>query len=553
VERQISSEIEHPQWKALARSERFTNRTYSAEIDELTDELLSELSSLLSEISGTAYSIRFWDRFIRYWLISFIDTVFVEWLELAAQSERSPDPTYHRHVGTVNNRALKSMTDMLVMSQDPTWRNRLSTDIRQILINVDQLQPDSFIGDDFSADCIPNHTSLTRRDFWLGKFISQRSIVVVSTYLSRSFRTAVSLSCRTLPLRWKEPNLQRNHFSVSGRLRIAEGIVHADKKNFESVVRILLPAYIPMTVVELFPRFVTHFATPERTPPRVIYTDNQHFSSDSFAFWFALQGERGTRLVISQHGGLNGQGYFPTRDEEVEQKIADNYVHWGWSRLHHGVLAPAPLGTQFNKIPNLRKRTGILLVTDTTFRFRRKYWSDSEIYKNLVLQTYRSLPIDLQEITTVRLHRDHAKYDESHETFWLQEFPLVQLDSGNSSIRKLLRRKRLIICTTFGTTEIESFLRNIPTVLSLDPVIHQPRAEFRDHLILLESVGVVHFSEESLRNFLKINFASLEEWWNSESVQGAISLYLSKFGHQAQWRVLEYVKLLKDLARHKSR
>jgi putative transferase (TIGR04331 family) len=552
MNRLIDAEVGHPQWREFESQSRYSCTNVSDEIDGLVSNLVVDLTRALNQLSRVNYSVQFWDRYVRYWLTSFVDTLFVEWLDYAVGGGLSIHAAPIKQIRDGQLRASDSMDDALTLSQDPIWRNQLKRDVETFLAgnNSNVIE---YNHERLQAQRSQPLRSVVQRMISIVSFVTrQRPIVLVATYFPRHLRFALSLSFLTLPTRWREPRIKKSEYSTIRRLQLAAQLNGLGKQDFESLVRSLLPAYVPKSVFELFPTLVESCERLQWKTPRLIFSDNQHFSSETFALWTALQGERGAQLAISQHGGLNGQGIFLTRDEQIESRISDAYLHWGWSNSANGVKIPTLIGGHRRKWLPRRVRTEILLVTDATFRYRRKYWSDSNAYKDLVLRTYRCLSEDLKELTTVRLHRDHDRYDESHKGFWYREFPDVQLDDGFTPMRQLLRRARLVICTTLGTTEIECFLRNIPVVLSLDPILHRPRMEFREYVDLFESVGIVHFSEASLSDFVQRHYGSLEAWWRSDDVRSAIAKYLEKFGYQSQRPIREYYRTLKNLSENRT-
>jgi putative transferase (TIGR04331 family) len=549
VKRQIDADVTNPHWETFDSLERFSCTQVSLEIDEFVSDLVIELSVALNEVNQAKYSVRFWDRYIRSWLLSFVDTVFVEWLEYAVGRSSGQQMPLTKALEDVPRRASRSMNGALAISQDQRWRGQLKQDIQSFLGGSSHNFLEATHLRDAAQTSRRFRSALSRFLSIISSITGQRPIVLAANHFPWHARLALSLSFFTLPTRSFEPNVGSADYSIDSRLHISEHLKKVSDQSFGALVRALLPAYLPMSTVELFSVLVQSCGVQQRKKPRVIFSDNQHFSSESFALWIALQGERGTQLAISQHGGLNGQGLFQTRDEQIEIRIADAYLHWGWSVAPNAVRVPTLINTLTPRKLARRSRSVIMLVTDTTFRYRRKYWSDSDVYKRLVLRTFRGMPEHLKEVTTVRLHRDHDKYDESHKIFWNREFPNAKLDDGFIPMRQLLRHARLVICTTFGTTEIECFLRNIPVVLSLDPILHRPRPEFAGLVDLFESVGLIHYSEESLHNFLQEQYVSLEVWWTSDDVQRVIAKYLDQFGHRSQQPIRDYRKVLKELAK----
>lgn len=511
---------------------------------------LPKLFEALNRTLDRNFSHRFWGTYLRYWISNFTDLVLADVHEILNQDCEQAPFTFASSRFRDTPRFTDRMQDLLDISQDLGWRLNLQADIR-VLIQSDCTTSI----DDFG--CLGAPSKLARggsRSFFkraLASIAVRKEVVLTNTYLPRACESLLCFSLGSVPFRWQEPEL--SNVSVSGdlRLRLKKELEPLTGYELGSLVLSLVPYYFPLSCLELIPQLEERHVLPSARAVKVIFTANNHFASDTFAFWAAKCADDGARLLISQHGGLNGQGVLATRDEETEQVIADSYLHWGWSDVPNGVKIPSQLTVWKRPRRNGTHGSGVLLVTDATFRFRRKWWSDSPAYKALVLRTYGAIPQESRFKTTIRLHRDHDRYDDSHIDLWKSNYPEVQIDSGLSPIRKLLKSSELVICTTLGTTEIECFYRNIPVVMSLDPQLHRPRPEFEPLLQELEQVGIVHFSDESLRRFFEKEFEHLLEWWTSEKVRSVVSRYLDRYAYSSRTPFRDYRRLLRQAASEK--
>ena len=159
----------------------------------------------------------------------------------------------------------------------------------------------------------------------------------------------------------------------------------------------------------------------------------------------------------------------------------------------------------------------------------------------MLVGAYGVIPEGIKNVTTVRLHHDHDNYDESHEKMWKAHHPDAQLDSGLEPIEPLRRGARLVVCTTLGTSEIVQFSQSIPTVLRLHPEIHAVRNSCESLFKTMNDVGIVHYTDDSLRTFLKQYWDDIDSWWKSKEVQAVADTYLSRFGFQSE-RPLRHVR-----------
>jgi len=167
----------------------------------------------------------------------------------------------------------------------------------------------------------------------------------------------------------------------------------------------------------------------------------------------------------------------------------------------------------------------------------------------MLLEAYEALDEDVRKQTVVRLHHDHDKYDESHEKMWLERFPNATVNDGLSSIWKLRRRARLIVCTSLGTSEIEQFGRNMPTILRLDPEVHALRPSCVELFGEMERVGLVHWTTESFSQFVRDHWSDVDGWWGSPETQKVVAKYMATFGHRSERPLRDLRRTLLDLAR----
>lgn len=518
--------------------------------DDQTSKLLDDLGCALNEIHQVSYSKNFWERFLGYWLLNFVDLVKVEW---EATNNRSPRQSELLSTASYSRlgetRATHRMSQLLAASQREQWRVFLRNDVESFIF------AQKFVGGrshERNMVTREDSTLSNQRLKRIGLRMLMRSPVqthryfLATTYLSLRSRIALASKLRSLMGSWVEPALPESRISHELRSQVSICSDSPHQNHFEQFVRMVLPQYLPTSVIENFEIIKAVVDEMRLRRPKVIFSANLHFASDTFAYWLAKQCEMGAVLLLSQHGGLNGQGLHPTNDEILEKRIADRYCHWGWSTGPTDVRIPAQPIVWVQSRRRLKSNGSIVLMSDATFRFKRNTWTDSHRYKQLVTETFGALPDRFRSRAIVRLHRDHDRYDESHVGLWNGSFPEAILDDGWRSVKKLQKSAMLLICTTFGTTEIECFGRNIPVVLSLDPVLHQPRESFSDLLFEMESVGLVHFNRESLRTFLDKNLDDLGSWWNSEVVQQTVFKYMNKYGYMPRRPISELARILRE-------
>ena len=464
---------------------------------------------------------------IRYWLLNFLDIVVARW-ELCEQMTESERLAIVMNESTSRlANPLMRMTDLLAASQSTVWTNSFCKSVLQYWEENGHVSLAVSVADDHPTPTQPMWEAIPQTS---GRMFISR------TYLGRIPELVLSLMCGTLPSRWREPSFNE---SIDWRFRetISLNQTGFAPGTIEHFVFAILPYHLPQSLVENLEEVIEWARHRTRKTPSVIFTANLHVGSDSFLIWASQQRKHGARLLLSQHGGLNGQGVLPTRGEEFEQAFADRYLHWGWSNQPEALKIPAQLTIWKKRRRSSECKKSLLLITDCTFRYSRRPWasiSDDQEYRKMLIGAYNVIPEGIRNVTTVRLHHDHDNYDESHEKMWRAHHPDVQLDSGLEPIEPLRRAARLVVCTTLGTSEIMQFSQSIPTVLRLHPEIHAVRHSCQALFKSMNDVGVVHYSDESFRSFLKQNWDDIDRWWKSMEVQAAVGTYLFRFGSQSE-------------------
>ena len=77
-----------------------------------------------------------------------------------------------------------------------------------------------------------------------------------------------------------------------------------NNSDFEQFLKIMIPIQMPTIYLEGFTKF-NKYLQKSTWPklPKLIFTSNSHIYDDFVKFWIAQKVEKGTPLVIGQHGG----------------------------------------------------------------------------------------------------------------------------------------------------------------------------------------------------------------------------------------------------------
>jgi putative transferase (TIGR04331 family) len=535
----------------ISSEERFKRNNFA---DDVIEKLLPDIAAALNMVHQTHHSTQFWRVCLGYWLSIFIDAVYERWLCAIAVNETGDRYTLEVSGQSLRNVAPESTLSFNLLAQSTDWNRAVYETILRDFPNVEML-PATVDG----TGTVPSvHAEPRRRTLSLLRAIESFSNALgrfgayslCTTYLSRRQEMLLALSLKSFPRYWNSTRRIKNDSDKRNELRIKDD----GESEFESFVRKILVEQIPKSFVEGFDAISK--ATQRRRigrRPKVIFTSNLHLWNDEFSIWAAHQRENGTKLVISQHGGLNGQGLFPTRAEYHEGKIADCHLPWGWKGESEKTRnIPALINVGKKRFEDQSGAQKLLLITDCTYRYGRKPWlstMDNDTYISDLQGFVGELKPDIRSNVVVRLHHHSALYDADHAERWRSFDPGIALDEGEVSMDKLRAQSRIAVCTTLGTSEIEQFGRNFPTLLMINPLTHPIRSDCRELFSLMKQVGLLHESPQAAAMHIDRIWNDTNKWWNQDDVQAVVKQYLARFGRESDHPLREIRKTLKTISR----
>lgn len=253
------------------------------------------------------------------------------------------------------------------------------------------------------------------------------------------------------------------------------------------------------------------------------------------------RGPRPSRLVIVQHGGNYGESAdTEVAWTEVERRVADTFVSWGWGAGEPKV-APMPAPRLMAPLP--ATAGGALLIVSGNVReylppdrFRGARPAAGEQERFL-----EALPLELLPRVRFRAHpRVGATVEQ--QAPWRHRFPQVALDRRERSMHAEIAAARLVVVSyPFSTTFPECMAADRPVLVishGRAPAAH-PRA--REVYARLQDAGVVHHDVVSAAREAARAYEDVESWWAEPARRSAVEAYRRDFARTAadaveQWR-----------------
>jgi putative transferase (TIGR04331 family) len=519
-----------------------------AYLNDVYEMLLSELAQVLNDIHGVNYSVRYWRIALGYWLMYFTQIFFDRWQLLHDACRLDPDLLLFRMEQGESLPASADVTNFVAQMQEGWWNERLCAGIADEWTDIKVLPlmaPESRPGgdpDSLQHSHAARRHSLRGRVFfrvsrvqkWLGRFaiFSNQGVALHSPYLRRLLQWRLELLLGQLPTAGGPESLRHEPPDANWRRWKLE-IAGAD--DFTKALAEHVPRYLPTCYLEGY-QPATEVANSSGWPkaPRVIMTANSFASDDKWKLWAAERCEAGAKLVIAQHGGHYGTGAW-SASQMYEIAISDRYLSWGWSDTNEAKVFPAPSVS----LMGMRKRGpangGICLQVTCALEQQSGLLHSFPLASQLAnylddqLQFASSLSEEVRQQLVVRLFAQDFDWDLTQR--WNDFDPEIVTDSGKTKISKLLSKTRLYVATYNATTFLESFTRDIPTVMFWNPNYWELSKEAQPDFDLLRRASILFDDPVSCANHVSAIWNDIPEWWASSRVQEAVKIFTHKYAY----------------------
>ena len=507
---------------------------------EISESIFPDLASALNELHGRDIPNEFWSRTIKLWLEIFTDVVYQRW-DCITEAISTASFTSAAQVTTRRSQLTpKTRLEIQRLINSHEWNHLIFGEILDFL-QFPQEEPGvgEFVSHSNhlkSKHFNPKRGLIKRLASWLNNALARRAkYMIIQTYLPRKVEIRLAIRLRTLPFKWEDVAL--DDVEIDNEIRGRVQIKTSESRDAEQFIRKIISRHIPMLYIEHFQKVSESF-TKKTLPshPTTIFTSNLHMASEQFLMWMSHKALGGTRLVIGQHGGVHGMSKFDSQEFRHEMQIADSYLSWGWPSSTNTSVVPsfALINTQCADIRQeaSKKQVKLLLVTDVSYRYpslnRGMNGTQSIYLHNLFTLTEQLSPV-VRDNTCVRLYHEHEYFDNNQKPFWNSRFPILNVSTGHTPMKQHREQARIVLCTSIGTTYIETIHRNIPTVIFLDPAISPLKAEHAQIFESMKHSGILHFSAESAAEHINSVWDKVDEWWQSEPVRDSITQFSNLF------------------------
>jgi len=509
-------------------------------IESITEEYLEKISKILNSIHGSNESIRYWRILIGWWLTVFVQILFDRWFMANHAAQKYPNAEVLRNQAHKYSFTSKNTAEFVDQaSNSECWNEKITSDIfeyfTKLKVNYNQtIIKQTKMGNTDIPSKSKNFIYFYSSFYKFIRKISPKALdlSLESTYLNRLSRFKLNYLTRTLPVKFL-------NWEIKDQIVLEEirnwKFPYRDKSEFKDVLEFFIPIYLPTCFLEEY-KINRESAEKVRQyfSPKTIVTANDFAGNEPWKFWAASCANAGSKLIIAQHGGLYGVAeYLSTQNYEIS--ISDRFLTWGWTNQFEPktIAAPAMRLLSMRKISQKSNKNCIL----TTMALpRRSYHLGSlplgpqvEDYLNDQFMFVKNINGEVLSNLIIRLFP--IDYGWQQELRWHNFNKNIKTNAQVGNMNLLTKSTKLFVSTYNSTTYLESFRRNIPTVLFWNPSQWEISEDAKPYFELLKNAKILFEDPKSAANHVNLIWNYVEDWWDSKAVSEAVELFSSRYAY----------------------
>ena len=523
----------------LNESLEFNDKTVQAQIDEtfeLYESSMEFLVKKLNSIHVVEHRRRYWESLIGHWCMQtciitkyFWDTISL--LELNHGTIRCK--SYKPEPGQC---VFDNYLSFFLNKHNPFWEQMLIADIIKARFGEDSVelldnssQSNHFEhnqGDNDRWKSILSGLSLALNKVFEKFFPIAHPVVIHGVSYGILDQVRLALKLGQLPVFFKSqsniviPNFE-NHLARS------ECSLSQDLTGF---LHYFLLKSMPRSYLEGFNWLrerVNNMNFPQK--PSFIFTSNSFQSDELFKSWAAVQFEAGADYYIHQHGGNYGLAAF-NQSERIEINSSDRFLSWGWSDRSNN------LASHLKSKDIQPDENGQILILLKPLGSQEVPWNGTKAFKDY-LSALDKVQVELQPRLQEKVWFRRYRYSgglslPNNESYFIKtHLSSAQFENSHSQLFVGKHSPYKLVVHTFLSSSInEAFTYSFPSlIVAAHPSDFHLRPSAIECFHQLKEVGIFHDNIGSLISFLNQNAKDIQEWWWSESVTKARSLFERRF------------------------
>ena len=510
----------------------------------------------LNAIHQSNHSARYWDVLLSEWIYIYTQVTFDRWsvVELAFKSIDNPkfiNQSYQKNGIPFDTNCYQKSA-----ASNHSWNANLLTDVSTDFFGSTSFNITRNRKINQTERTNPGRTNLKRKflhvlqKLYVALIPERRGIFVQSLYLGQAHSIQVCLKLKALMfLDSIETYLPRREVgSLTMREALSNSLI--PQNSDEPFLKFYLKSvadYFPAIYLE---EYVDHTKFAEEKYfhyfPKLIVTANSHYSDESWKNWAATAAEKGTKIIVLQHGGHYGHSKFSLiQDYEIE--MSNKFLSWGWTVESNNKVQRSPASKLVGLGKTGRSKETCLVVTFENSSY--SIWLASFPIGPQVLNSYQMTIEFLRGIKQPLIKSVRVRTYPTN--FWLNQretietlFPEVTFSPRECNFLTDLQDARVVVFNYFSTTFIEAVKLGIPSVVFINPLHWEVADEYITIFSALANVGVLHHSSKSCAEFVAEHWDEVEKWWSNPRTSQVIDEFIGNFGYTGNNPITEFSKAI---------
>ena len=527
-------------------------------LQEVYEEFLQLLSVNLNQIHGVKFSLRYWRIVIGPWLNYFIPIIFDRFSMLEIAFSNYSISSFTTFDTSIDYELLDDMDSFIKKIGDDTFNQFIYQDLIYKFYKDEHKLERFKLKHNYSVVKAPKPLLKNMIKHILTKISSLFSQPEEPFFLPTNFGWfrlfSLQFHLKVFPRFWFKKQLKPDKYLYIDRSEILRN--SKDHSKFYKILRYMIQRHLPKSYIENYQGLrsqTKNLGWPEK--PISIFTCDAYGHDDLFKLWAAEKVERGSKLLIGQHGGNYGIDLFNAEEEHVIS-ISDKFLTWGWNKRPDKFVSPEDntissfgIFTRLTNKVQYKADGNLLFVSTNILRYSYRMFSipiSSQwlSYFEDQISFMKSLSNKVFDKTILRHFKED--YGRNERTRWLENFPNLKIDDGVRDIVHLYSKSRLVVHSYNATSFLETLYLNIPTVIFWDMQLWEIRPESLIYFEEISNVGIFHETPESASNHINTIWGDVEKWWYSTEVQKARKTFCEQYAKENSSFEVELAQILKQ-------
>jgi putative transferase (TIGR04331 family) len=509
---------------------------------KLTSQIINDLSFFLNDIHKKNFSTRYWQILTGHIVNSLSINLYYYYCQYEVLFSKYPESEKFKLIINKGNISFdfNDRNDFFINSLSEEYQSYLAT------LVIKYFNKEVFIED--RANKIQQikysqkKINLKRIFYRVSTYIYAR-INNIQFYQISSFNIVyikLHLRFKQFPLffndNWDIKSKSNNDLTIKRNSFLYSKI--KINNTFENILRSELINLLPNQIIEDYEFYsLKSLNFYSKKKPKYIFLSN-FIAPPLLLEHIAISAENyKTKLILLQHGGAYGiMDTFWQQNHDID--CSDKYLSWGW-KLNNIKKVFKFSSFRMYSLKLMRKknenREGIIIYalsnSKVPYEIISSYTGPDEInYLSSIKLFSESLDDKIKNIINIRIHPSFL--DKNNVNFWKFAFPKSNVNINNlKNGYELMLSSKLVVVTYNATVILEALTLNIPVIAFWDfNILLMTNEAISFHQSLIDA-NILFLTPEAAAKQINLIYDKIDDWWNSEKVQNAISIFLSTYAN----------------------